>query len=116
MRKHIIGALVLLLSGCASGAPQPTPPNSTNDHHSIRGPIYPKTLWKKNIQGSVDAVCDIYTDGRAHNCRIKSSTHPLFSEATLDYIYKARYQPAERNGRPVIEYDHKLHVNYTIGD
>lgn len=116
MRKQIIGLFILMLPGYAYGVPQRPLPNPNHFQRRYIGPIYPEPLLDKNIQGSVIAVCDIYTDGRAHNCHIKSSTHPLFSKATLDYIYKARYRPAEKNGHPVIEYGHTIHVNFSVGD
>ncbi|WP_408860547.1 energy transducer TonB [Asaia siamensis] len=114
MRKHIIGAFILLLSGCASDALQHARLERPGPQNPRNGPIYPSVLLDKNIQGSASAVCDIYTDGRARNCVITFATHPLFAKALLDSAYKQRYIPASQNGHPVVDRGHSIHANFHI--
>ncbi|RUT26094.1 hypothetical protein C0V97_07900 [Asaia sp. W19] len=99
-----------MLSGCASNGLQRARPERPFQH----GPIYPSPLLEKNIQGSVSAVCDIYTDGRAHNCVITFATHPLFAQAFLDYMREQRYHPASKNGQPAVEHGYTIHIGFSV--
>lgn len=80
-------------------------------------PEYPADAQEENREGKVVASCDILTNGHTANCRIISSQggHD-FIESALEFLARARYQPAVINGEPVMEHDHRLTIDFMLGD
>ncbi|QDH16718.1 energy transducer TonB [Swingsia samuiensis] len=106
-----------------AAAPKAPPAPSVPDHsagaHPINGakPDYPEEAQEESREGKVTASCDILPNGRTANCSIVSSSGgPEFSDSALEFLHRARYQPAVQNGVPVIEHHHILHVDFTLGD
>ena len=74
-------------------------------------PVYPPEMEEDNIEGRVVLVCDVDVSGRTSNCSVRSFTGgQAFVTSALDYVHRARYRPAMRNGVPVKE----LHTVYII--
>ena len=73
-------------------------------------PVYPPEMEEDNIEGRVTLVCDVETTGMTSNCTVRSVTGgQAFAASALDYVRRARYHPALRNGVPVKEL-HKVYV------
>lgn len=102
----------------------PGPPSPAVADHSagaspINGakPVFPEEMLEENREGSVTVACDIGTDGRTSNCAVmNSSGGHAFVEAAMDFLRRARYQPAVTNGQAVVEHHHVLHINFALGD
>ncbi|MBS1075447.1 energy transducer TonB [Gluconobacter sp. Dm-73] len=103
--------------------PQGPPADAVPDHQAGARPIngaqavYPDEAMEENREGHVTASCDILPTGKTANCTITSSSggHE-FVESALDFLRRARYQPAVVNGVPVTEHHHVLHIDFTMGD
>ncbi|WP_148089345.1 energy transducer TonB, partial [Acetobacter pasteurianus] len=73
-------------------------------------PVYPPEMEEDNIEGRVTLICDVEASGMTSNCHVQSvSGGQAFAQSALDYVHKARYRPATRNGAPVKEL-HKVYV------
>ncbi|MFT9387134.1 energy transducer TonB, partial [Acetobacter sp.] len=73
-------------------------------------PVYPPEMEDDNVEGRVTLVCDVETTGKTSNCSVQSvSGGQAFARSALDYVHRAQYQPAVRNGQPVKEL-HKVYV------
>ena len=66
-------------------------------------PRYPDVLRRSAVKGGVVIEVVIDTTGRADmtSVRIVSSDHPLFTDAVLEALPRARFLPAESGGRKV---------------
>jgi protein TonB len=66
-------------------------------------PQYPEVLRSAGIEGDVDLEFVIDTTGRAElrTVRVVSSTHQRFTDAAVRALTRARFVPAELDGRPV---------------
>lgn len=66
-------------------------------------PDYPVGLRRAGVQGFVRVEYVVGLDGRMdpRSLRVLSSTHPAFVLATLQALRKARFRPAQREGRLV---------------
>ena len=64
-------------------------------------PKYPQDLRKKGIQGTVTLRFIVSKDGKVVNVTVLSSDHELFEEPAVDAVKKWRFEPAEKNGKPV---------------
>ncbi|WP_048846158.1 energy transducer TonB, partial [Tanticharoenia sakaeratensis] len=103
-----------------SNAP-PSPP--VPDHIAGATPIngakveYPEDMQEENREGVAHVLCDVEADGHTSNCHVTSVTggHE-FAEAALDFVRRARYQPAVRNGVPVREANHPYTITFRLGD
>ncbi|GBR46525.1 energy transducer TonB [Neokomagataea thailandica] len=103
--------------------PTPNPVPAVPDHSAGARPIngakpeYPEEAQEENREGKVTASCDILPTGYTANCQIVSSSggHE-FVESALEFLRKAKYQPAVVNGAPVMEHHHILHVDFNLGD
>ncbi|NVN05416.1 TonB family protein [Asaia spathodeae] len=80
-------------------------------------PVFPEEMLEENREGSVTVACDIDTTGKPSNCQVlNSSGGHAFVEAAMEFLRKARYQPAVTNGQAVVEHHHTLHINFALGD
>ncbi|MDQ3809975.1 MAG: TonB family protein [Chloroflexota bacterium] len=66
-------------------------------------PVYPPSLYRAGIAGSVIAMFVVDTAGRADTDTFiaLSSSHPLFTDAVRRAVQMARFVPAVRQGRAV---------------
>ncbi|WP_181441951.1 energy transducer TonB [Swingsia samuiensis] len=85
---------VLFCSGCA--------------YHSS-----PSREDKNNSLGHVDLIADITPQGRATNIRTLYATNPEFQNIAIKFLKHNHYRPAVKNGIPITEYNHKVHVDFT---
>ncbi|MFT8472210.1 energy transducer TonB [Acetobacter persici] len=95
----------------STAAPTNSPDTSagTSPLNNAR-PVYPPDMEEDNIEGRVTVACDVETTGMTSNCSVQSvQGGQSFAQAALDYVHKARYRPAMKNGVPVKEL-HKVYV------
>jgi protein TonB len=66
-------------------------------------PAYPTILLAGHVEGEVVARFVIDTEGRVdpRSYTVLRSTHPLFDRAVREALARARYRPAESDGRAV---------------
>ena len=87
--------------------------NRTVHRVSEPGVVGPKVLYKidpaytqdaraAKINGTVVVDLEVHPDGRAHNLRIQRSIDPGLDHNALDAISNWRFQPAMKDGRPVV--------------
>lgn len=115
-------------------ATSPTPPAPTaapsnadsaeTDHGVSASPVskppltYPEDAESESREGSVTASCDIMPDGHPAHCKIISVKGGSdFAESAMEFLTspRLRYQPAVINGQPVVEHNHVLHVDFSLG-
>jgi periplasmic protein TonB len=63
-------------------------------------PVYPVLAKQARIQGTVELVGIISTDGTIQNLQVVSG-HPLLVPAAVDAVRQWLYQPTRLNGQPV---------------
>lgn len=68
-------------------------------------PNYPATLRAARIEGSVSVRFVVDTTGRVlvNSVIVDAADHPLFAEAVIDALRRARFTPAELRGRRVAQ-------------
>ena len=77
-------------------------------------PLYPGSLLRQEIEGSVKLRFLIGADGRVKLVKILSASHPRFATAAeKQALKKWRFIPATRNGRPVEQWK-TITVSFTI--
>jgi TonB family protein len=67
---------------------------------SVR-PIYPASMRRYGVNGSVTFNYTIDEEGRVQNPTIHESDNPAFDEPALTALRQWKYQPATRDGKPV---------------
>lgn len=65
---------------------------------SIPQPVYPKAAKVRGITGRVVLEFIVETDGRVSHVAVTESPDPLLSQAAMDAVRQARYQPGNRGG------------------
>jgi TonB family protein len=65
-------------------------------------PIYTAEAKDAKVEGSVVVDLEVHPDGRAHNMRIQQSLDPGLDRSALDAISAWRFQPATKNGKPIV--------------
>ncbi len=64
-------------------------------------PVYPYSLRRERVTGSVRVLFVIDEDGRVRDPRIEESTHREFERPALEAVRRWRFEPGIRDGRPV---------------
>ncbi len=64
-------------------------------------PVYPDTLRKARVEGSVTLVFVLDEIGRVLDPRVESSTHKEFEAPALEAIRKWKFKPGIKDGQPV---------------
>ncbi|MBS0960140.1 energy transducer TonB, partial [Acetobacter thailandicus] len=103
----------------ASNTPPSDSPDTTAGTSPLNNarPVYPPEMEEENIEGRVTVVCDVETTGMTSNCSVKSvQGGDAFSQAALDYVHKARYRPATKNGVPVKELRKVYVIKFRLDD
>lgn len=62
---------------------------------------YPLELRNQRVQGSVSLVFVVRADGSVTDIQVEKSDHPLFEEAAIKAMRRARFKPGERDGKAV---------------
>ncbi len=85
----------------ANPAVPPSQPKPHPDNPSVH---YPTVLLPRNVQGDVWYTYVLDHEGRPEvdGVRVLMSDHELFTRACLDILPRQRFEPATRNGRPVL--------------
>lgn len=93
-----------------SGAPEPGVGRAVVDREVVPFatnpvPRYPAELRAAHIEGKVLARFVVDTTGRVRmeSVIVDASPHPAFSDAVVDALRRARFQPAEYRGRKVAQ-------------
>lgn len=77
-------------------------------------PLYPSTLRKDGVEGSVMVEFDVDSKGRVVNARVRGSTNRAFEEPTLRAVLQWRFEPGLVQGRPV-PFRMVIPVNFKLG-
>lgn len=64
-------------------------------------PEYPEEASKQRIEGVVDILFVVETDGSVRHAEVRSSAHPLLDAVALAAVKKWRFAPMTANGKPV---------------
>jgi len=72
---------------------------------SNRAPVYPEMLRSRGVEGEVFARFVVNESGRVETktLEILSTTSPAFESAVRYALERARFEPAEANGRKVVQ-------------
>ena len=66
------------------------------------GPVYPTQARAAGIEGFVEVIYDVSTDGRVVRARVLRSEPPdIFDEAALDAVRSWRFNAPRIDGKPV---------------
>jgi len=77
-------------------------------------PIYPEEMRKKGIEDQVIVRYTIGKNGRVNDVQILDhAINPIFDKVTVEAIWRWRFRPLIKNGKPV-EVVHDLGVNYQL--
>ncbi|MEM8498020.1 MAG: M56 family metallopeptidase [Pseudomonadota bacterium] len=101
-RVVVQGPEPAILAGQLTAATTPTISRSGFMPTVTVMPIYPLRAISRNIEGFVDVLFDIQTDGTVANARVvHSKPGRIFDRAALNAIRKSRYAPHQVNGTAV---------------
>ncbi len=64
-------------------------------------PVYPYSMRRNRISGSVTLLFVIDETGRVRDARVEDSTHREFERPALDAVRQWRFEPGVRDGEPV---------------
>jgi hypothetical protein len=67
----------------------------------FRQPTYPENLVKTEAQGNAFFVGRIDREGRVRDLHIAATSNPEFVRPSVEAIESWRFEPAERDGRPI---------------
>ena len=65
-------------------------------------PNYTPEAKDAKVEGTVVVDMEVHPDGRAHNLKIQQPLDPGLDKNALDAISAWRFQPATKNGKPVV--------------
>jgi protein TonB len=77
-------------------------------------PTYPPLAKLARIQGAVELMATLGTDGRVLNVQLLSG-HPLLASAAMAAVKQWVYKPALRDGKPV-EVTTRVTISFTLTD
>lgn len=64
-------------------------------------PVYPAQLRAMGVEGDVEARVVVLANGSVGRAELLKSSDDAFTAAVRTALKEARFQPAERRGRPV---------------
>jgi len=64
-------------------------------------PNYPSELRKRNLEGSVEVVFLVDTDGKVLSPKVEKSTNPLFDRPAIEAVRQWRFEAGTRHGEKV---------------
>ena len=102
--------LALWISGCA-----------TSDRPlqliSGAGPIYPAAARAEGVEGYAIVQYDVDVQGRVINARVvEGEPAGVFDEAALTTVKSWKFNPAVREGQPVVSLARRSTVTFQLGD
>lgn len=76
-------------------------------------PFYPTAAIRQRLEGYVDLIFDIDTQGRPFNIRIwRAEPADIFDESASEALLRWRYMPTQENGILQVSYDHTLRIQF----
>jgi TonB family protein len=91
----IMGLLVIAV-GDVSARSQRAPVR-----RAARSPVYPVDMEGTGLDGHVELIFVVETDGTVHNPKVRSASHAAFGDAALGVVKSWRFKPGIRDGRIV---------------
>lgn len=84
-------------------APAPVSPGGLRAPVVIRSvaPVHPLELRQQLTNGDAEVECLIGVDGKIHEAKVSSASHPEFGEAALEAIRQWEFKAGESEGKPV---------------
>jgi TonB family protein len=77
--------------------------------------VYPELAKRNNVEGKVVIAALVNEQGNVTKTVIEKSSNPMFDQATIDAIWKVKFKPAMRNGKPLKTW-YTLPVQYRLND
>jgi TonB family protein len=121
MSRHLIAALLLLVTLVSLGAAQAVPQRVRVADTIISqqivtkvAPIYPPLAKQAKIQGSVVLRVQISKSGDVENLQLISG-HPMLAPAAIEAVRQWKYKPFLLNGEPT-GVETSVTVNFTLAD
>lgn len=78
--------------------------------------IYPADMAEQEIEGTCDVYFSVDTAGRVMPGAKAECSHPGFEKSASDAVYQLRFEPFERNGKPVLRDNLIYPFSYELGD
>jgi periplasmic protein TonB len=79
-------------------------------------PDYPYELKRKGIEGSAIIQFSLDEQGRPFDVRVAAATHPAFGESAARAVEKTKFNPARRNGHPIVFHGLRLSFGFRLTD
>lgn len=64
-------------------------------------PAYPQELRRRKVEGTVELVFYVGTDGKVSNVKVERSTDAGFEKPAADAVRRWRFEPGTKNGQKV---------------
>lgn len=77
-------------------------------------PMYPAELRRRRVEGTVNVVFLVDTDGRVTNPTVEKSTDPGFEKPALEAVRRWRFEPGTRQGRKV-QFKMRVPITFRAG-
>jgi periplasmic protein TonB len=81
---------------------------------SQTSPMYPADLRRRRVEGTVNVVFLVDTDGRVLNPAVEKSTDPGFERTALEAVRRWRFEPGTRQGRKV-QFKMRVPITFRAG-
>jgi TonB family protein len=78
-------------------------------------PHYPDALRRANVEGSVVARLRVDAEGNVRGISIRRSPHELLSDAVEEALWKWKYRPMMKDGKPV-GFTTQFEINFRLRD
>jgi protein TonB len=77
-------------------------------------PMYPAELRRRRVEGTVNIVFLVDTDGHVTNPTVEKSTDPGFERPALEAVRRWRFEPGTRQGRKV-QFKMRVPITFRAG-
>jgi protein TonB len=77
-------------------------------------PRYPSELRKRKVQGTVEVVFLVDTDGRVMNPKVDKSTHEALNQPALDAVRQWKFEAGTKEGHKV-RFKMKVPITFSAG-
>jgi TonB family protein len=121
MSRHLMAAVILLVTLTAVAASQAAPQRIRVDDKAMAAqivtkvpPDYPPLARQARIQGLIILRAQIGKSGDVENLQLISG-HPMLAPAAIEAVKQWKYKPFLLNGEPV-EVETRITVNFTLSD
>lgn len=74
---------------------------------------YPDAMLAAHLGGAARVKCMVDAQGHSHGCHIVDGANAMFNRTALDFVTRAIYDPALRNGVPVAA-EYTIWVNFVM--